>query len=600
MPIILPPITRRQFIKGSIALGGTAMVNARALVAAEDSERAELDQNRVALLADTHISADPDHVYPGTKWPGSPVKEGQHESVHIAKCLAEAGKSVIALDPRPAHLIINGDCALSRGTEAEYKELLRLVEPIRAAGITVHVTIGNHDNRGNLWKLLPFLKKEQMGVQAGVIELTHANLVLLDSGKNGVLGEEQLSWLAEQLDERADKPALIFGHFNPYPNRGVRPIKGMQDGASLLELLAERKHAKAYFYGHTHEWQYDRLGHLHLINQPAVSYYFGKGHAHGWVDMKLTEASADLELHCIDSDHIQHGDRRLISFKDSHASPREDKPISVRVGCYNVEFGRSTTPEQVGEMLKPYNLDIIGFNEVPGGDWTARVGRVLEMEHSFLGKVSSANHKDKYKSILSRTPLDGSEEHTLTGRGWNPASVVRATTKIAGATFAFYSLHICKSGANDGHAHSLATKVLHAEETDRVIVVGDYNNNISDAALKAVEGAGFRPTWNDLKIDLSKEFTYNAQNPEMNLGVIDHILYKNLSGARAADGGIIELEKPLSDHKPIWAEIIFPQRLSVPDNQPAEQGGADQPATAPESKPEGDEKPKPESAVRSQ
>src|SRR5210317_2198369 len=105
MPIILPPITRRQFIKSSLALGGTAMMTSRALAAA-DSEGAGLDQNRVALLADTHISADPNLVYPGTKWPGSPVKEGEHESVHIANCLVEAGKSVIALNPRPAHLIV--------------------------------------------------------------------------------------------------------------------------------------------------------------------------------------------------------------------------------------------------------------------------------------------------------------------------------------------------------------------------------------------------------------------------------------------------------------------------------------------------------------
>ena len=245
MPIILPPITRRQFIKRSLALGGTAMMTSRALAAA-DSEGAGLDPNRVALLADTHISADPNLVYPGTKWPGSPVKEDEHESVNMAQCLAEAAKSVIALNPRPAHLIVNGDCALSNGKEAEYKEFLRLVEPIRAAGITVHVTIGNHDNRENVWKLLPFLKKEQMGVQADVIELPHANLVLLDSGK-GVLGDEQLNWLAKQLDERADKPALIFGHYNPYPNRGVRPIKGMRDGSSLLKLLAERKHARGLF-----------------------------------------------------------------------------------------------------------------------------------------------------------------------------------------------------------------------------------------------------------------------------------------------------------------------------------------------------------------
>ena len=282
------------------------------------------------------------------------------------------------------------------------------------------------------------------------------------------------------------------------------------------------------------------------------------------------------------------------------AAPEPDKPITVRVAAYNVEFGRSTTPEQVGEIFRSFSLDIIGFNEVPDGDWTARVGKVLGMKHSYVGRISSANHKDKYKSILSRTPLEVTEEHKLTGRGWNPASGVKATTEIAGVSFAFYSLHICKSGANDGHAHSLATKVLPEEATERVIVVGDFNNNIGDAAMKTIEGAGFRPTWNDLKIDVSKEFTYNAQNPEKNLGVIDHILYKNLSGARATDGGIIELEQPLSDHKPIWAQIVFPRRLPVTDNQQAEQGGADQPATASETKSEGKEKAEPESEGRPQ
>ena len=314
MPIILPPITRRQFIKRSLAFGGTAIMAPHALAAA-DRKGAGLDQNRVALLADTHISVDPSRVYPGTKWPGTPVKEGEHESVNMAACLAEAAKSVLALNPRPAHLIVNGDCALSNGKESEYKEFLRLVEPLRAAGITVHVTIGNHDNRENLWKSLPFLKEEQMGVQAGVVELPHANLVLLDSGKRGVLGEEQLDWLAKELDQRADKPALIFGHYNPYPNRGVRPIKGMSDGPSLLKVLAERKHARGYFYGHTHEWQYDQRDHLHLINQPAVSYYFGKGHAHGWVDMKLTETTAELELQCIDPKHKQHREQRQVTLK---------------------------------------------------------------------------------------------------------------------------------------------------------------------------------------------------------------------------------------------------------------------------------------------
>tara|TARA_B110000438_G_scaffold299991_1_gene351339 strand:- start:907 stop:1863 length:957 start_codon:yes stop_codon:yes gene_type:complete len=315
MPITLPPINRREFIRDSLALGSTATMLARgASAAARDGSK--LDQNRVALLADTHISANPQLSYPGTKWPGSPVPEYEHESVNMARCLANVAKNIIALNPRPTHLIINGDCAMSRGTEAEYKELLRLLEPVRLAGITVHATIGNHDNREKLWKLLPFLKKEQMGVQAGVIDLPHANLVLLDSGRRGILGNKQLSWLARELDERTDKPALVFGHFNPFPNKGVRPIKGMSDGSSLLKLLKGRKHARAYLYGHTHEWQHARMEHLDVIGQPAVSYYFGKGHAHGSLDMKLTKNFADLELQCIDSNHKQHRARKRVSLKE--------------------------------------------------------------------------------------------------------------------------------------------------------------------------------------------------------------------------------------------------------------------------------------------
>ena len=153
MPIALPPIARREFIKSSLALGGSAMIAARRLNAAE-SITPKLDQSRVALLADTHISADPNLVYPGTKWPGTPVSEDEHEIVNMAQSFAKVVEDVIALSPRPANLIINGDCTHSRGTEAEYHELIKLLEPIRLVGITVHVTIGNHDNRENLWKLL--------------------------------------------------------------------------------------------------------------------------------------------------------------------------------------------------------------------------------------------------------------------------------------------------------------------------------------------------------------------------------------------------------------------------------------------------------------
>ena len=240
-------------------------------------------------------------------------------------------------------------------------------------------------------------------------------------------------------------------------------------------------------------------------------------------------------------------------------------PVTVRVAAYNVEFSRSATPEQIGEMFKPYKLDIIGFNEAPDGDWTERVGKVLGMKYSHVGKVSSANHKNKYKTILSRTPLTTTSEHVIkVKRGWNPASAVKAATEIGGVTIAFYSLHICGSSRSECHAAKLATEILPKEKSDRIIVVGDFNNKAGDAAMKAIEKAGMKLIWGDCKIDVRKFFTWNALVPARNAGVIDHILYNKSSGAKATSGGIIELKKPLSDHKPIWAEIKFPRKPKKP------------------------------------
>ena len=247
------------------------------------------------------------------------------------------------------------------------------------------------------------------------------------------------------------------------------------------------------------------------------------------------------------------------------------KPITVRVAAYNVEFGKSATPEEIGALLLPYNLDIIGFNEVPDGDWTARVGAVLGMDYTFVGAISSANHTGpayadvtgnydgKYKSILSRTPLEVTNEFQLTGAGWNPASAVRARTKIDGNSVAFYSLHISgNNGSTNSHAYKLATQVLPLETVDRVIVVGDFNNNIGDYNINAIENAGFEAIWTDLNIDVTQEKTYDAQDSNTSRGVIDHIFINTSASPTVTNGGIIEEVSPLSDHKPVWAVIEFP------------------------------------------
>jgi len=241
----------------------------------------------------------------------------------------------------------------------------------------------------------------------------------------------------------------------------------------------------------------------------------------------------------------------------------EESSVAIRVAAYNVEYGENASPEEIGAMLKPIHLDLIGFCEAPDGDWTSRVGKVLDMKYTYVGNVSSANHKDKYKSILSKTPLEETQEFVMNASAvWSPASAVRAVTTIRGAAVAFYSLHIAGSDGKTGHAAELVKDVLAEEKAERVVVVGDFNNRLGEPAIDAILHAGMQITWRDLGIDVSPRYTYNALDPVINGGVIDHIFYNIASGGKATAGDIMELERHLSDHKPIWAEITFPVAAS--------------------------------------
>ncbi|MBN2377879.1 MAG: endonuclease/exonuclease/phosphatase family protein [Sedimentisphaerales bacterium] len=260
----------------------------------------------------------------------------------------------------------------------------------------------------------------------------------------------------------------------------------------------------------------------------------------------------------------------------------ENSPVKIRIAAYNVLFGNWAQPERIGEMFKPYNLDIIGFSEVPDGDWTARVGRILGMDYVYVGKISSANHKDKFKSLLSRTPLTDTNEIEINAVGWAPASIVGATTKIKGMEVTFYSLHIPgRDKAEGSAAEFLARKIIPQLKPDRLIIMGDYNNHIGEESLNLLAQAGMKPTWDGLDIDLENKSTHKHIETGTESGIIDHIFFNSASLAQVSDGGIIydvynppdedkpmksyykewkDLKKPLSDHRPIWAELVLPQR----------------------------------------
>ena len=299
MPIHLPTPSRRTFLT---QLGG-AVVCAPALHAA-DAQR--VDADRIAILNDTHIAA-------------------QHPaSAPIPTHLRETVAWLVAQERRPAAVIINGDLALSNGRPGDYEHFARLIAPLREAGMPVHLTLGNHDNREVFYQMLQAEKPAVPPVvsrHVGVVSLARANLFLLDSLKTvgqgaearivaqGLLGSEQIEWLGRMLDAHPGKPAIVFAHHNPRLGGEEKHFPGgLEDSEPLWELLVSRPQVKAYVHGHIHHRDHFQHRGIHILNTPATSYVSNPtASTTGWTMAQLTDQGADFTTLTHAQDHAWNG-----------------------------------------------------------------------------------------------------------------------------------------------------------------------------------------------------------------------------------------------------------------------------------------------------
>ena len=298
MPLHLDPVSRRSFLAHSAA----ALAGISVLRTGWTAEPATVV--RLALLSDTHIPENPDVTA---------------REVNMTTNLQQVVREVLAQQPQPSGVLINGDCAYLKGLPTDYQNLASCLAPIRDAGLPLHLTMGNHDNRDVLYEVIASQRPQQTLVNSKhvtVLETPVANWFLLDSLMEvnvvtGQLGEEQRGWLTKALDDRADKPAIVMAHHTPQfeaPPEGQR-WGGIQDTAELFEILQARAHVKAYIYGHSHNWSVTRRERLHLINLPPVAYVFAAGKPNGWVSATVHASGLTLELRTIDPAHPQQGEK---------------------------------------------------------------------------------------------------------------------------------------------------------------------------------------------------------------------------------------------------------------------------------------------------
>lgn len=290
MPLLLPQLSRRQFLKRA-ALAGAAAAFVPSSQAGWFGR--PHDPHTVAFFSDTHIAADPAQEF---------------FKVNMAANLTACVRELAAWPVRPAAVIVNGDLAFQSGQPGDYARFGKLIDPVRALA-PVHLSLGNHDARPVFWQAFPHDAAKLKSVpekQAAFFASERANWFLLDSLEitaltPGLLGSAQLDWLARALDARPDRPAVVVVHHNPqFP----LPTSGLLDSAALLAVLAPRRQCKALIFGHTHDWNITlHASGIHLINLPPTGYVFKPGRPSGWVRATLAPDGMAMELRSLDVNH---------------------------------------------------------------------------------------------------------------------------------------------------------------------------------------------------------------------------------------------------------------------------------------------------------
>jgi 3',5'-cyclic-AMP phosphodiesterase len=286
MPIHLPPINRRTFLARALTAAAGLVLAPRLLAAGK-----ETDADFWALLSDTHIAANRAQLYRG---------------INMTDHLNTAAQDLMAFPQLPAGVFVTGDCAFENGTTDDYGTFSDLLKPLREDGMPVHLTLGNHDNRERFWNVLTAEKTAKRPLadkQASILMTPRANWFMLDSLERthytpGMLGKEQLDWLAATLDQNSDKPAIVLVHHNPGLLEGR--VGGLQDSEALFRVIRPRRQVKACIYGHTHDWHVrQHESGIHLINLPPVAYVFEDSKPSGWVRAMVSDDHMQIELRCV-------------------------------------------------------------------------------------------------------------------------------------------------------------------------------------------------------------------------------------------------------------------------------------------------------------
>lgn len=231
-------ITRRGLLGG--AVGAVLSPYLGRAMRAEDRH----DPGLSVFLSDIHVSG--------------PAVRGQ--PTYQNPLFERTVDRILAMRPLPARVVVFGDVALWVGRHEDYEASLPAFDRMRAAGIGIFVTTGNHDHRDVMFRYHP----RQAGLTpvpgrfVSVIDLGSADLLLLDTLREdprgegafnavgGELDDRQWAWLEEESAKRT-RPFFVGAHHQPDD----------LNGRNVRKTLYSRKNFVGWIHGHDHKWMRD-------------------------------------------------------------------------------------------------------------------------------------------------------------------------------------------------------------------------------------------------------------------------------------------------------------------------------------------------------
>lgn len=233
--------SRRQFISlGALAACTAPLAGCAGL---RGAAKTVVDPALSVFLSDIHVS--------GKNVKGQPTYQNP--------LLAKVVEQVLALNPRPARVLVFGDIALWNGLSADYTESAPLIQRLKDAGMDVYLTTGNHDHREPLFRFHPRQKEltPVPGRFVSVVDVGSADFVLLDTLKENPAGEGSGNAVDGELDAAQAGWLMSFAAAakRPFFCGAHHPARELSvGGKNILAALGAFPLFSGYVHGHDHRW----------------------------------------------------------------------------------------------------------------------------------------------------------------------------------------------------------------------------------------------------------------------------------------------------------------------------------------------------------